>query len=497
MNELERGIDRKYAWIQIAYNLLFILFWYFANDGLAFWDDYSYLNLARQINDGFFEVTTNHFTSRVGLIYPVAWIIRWLGIDAYSITIFPFVCGLLILNLLMYHGKRYNIWIGVIGGLFLVCDYHFLQFVTHLFPEVPFAACIFLALFSYDIVNRREGDHRFLALLTALSLFVAFLIKTTVFLLVPLFLFLFFNDRLRRKKHYSYWLITVTCLLFFFVLNLFYYYETKGDAFYRLNNISMNHEASSKTFFDKPLSETLKRLTYLPLFGFMRGGFFIPLILALPAIITLKKSDWRLNDPTKLWAIATILTLASWWFMSTNWKYYSPMPIDTRHITFIIPFMLMAGVYWWTKTKTSLFKQVERLKWPFALLLLLLAIPIYKVSKSDDRNFKDLESLYQTELIGLDAQLTESQTVYTDGLLSYGYPYFYNFKEANFNYEWWVESDLAKVDIGDYLLINQPFLNERYNDFIKLEKLKAIVQERGWNLNCSGSGRLSLCKVER
>ena len=198
MNNFERKIYGRYILIQLTFNLLFLGFWYFGNQGLAFWDDYTYLNFANQINYELFEVTRNHFTSRVGLLYPVAWIIRWVGIDSLTITIFPLCSGLLVLNLLMWYGKRTQIWVGIIGGLFIICDYHFLHFATHLFPELPLAACVLIALMSYDLVNRKEGDHRFLGLLTALALFGAFLIKTSIFLLVPLFLFLFFNDKILR-----------------------------------------------------------------------------------------------------------------------------------------------------------------------------------------------------------------------------------------------------------------------------------------------------------
>ena len=492
MNALERRLYGKYGWFQLGYNLLFVAFWYLANDGLAFWDDFTYLNFANSVNYNFFEITNNHFTSRVGMIYPVAWIIRWSGIDAFTITLYPFLCGLVLLNLLMWYGKRTQVWVGLIGGLFLVCDYHVLHFTTHLFPEMPMALCLFIALLCYDVVNRKEGDHRFLALLTALSLFVAFLIKTTIILAIPLFLFLFFNDRIRRGRNGSYWLITVACLTFFMVLNLFHYYEIKGDAFYRFNNISTNHEPTVKTFFDKPWQETLKRLTYLPFLGFLKGGFFISFLLALPAIISLKKKDWRLEDPTKLWPVATFLLLASWWFMSTNWEYYSPMPTDTRHITFLIPLLILAGLHWWTDL--SLFKQVQARKWPFFLLLFLFLVPLYKINKANDRNFKDLEMLF-SEIVLVEDQEEKKAKVFTDGLLSYGYPYFYDFKKSNFKYLWISEAELKTVSVGDKLLINRPFLNERYADFINYERLKAIIQERGWVMDCEGDADLLYCSI--
>lgn len=493
MNEFERVVDKRYLIFQIWFNLLFIFFWYFSIDGLAFWDDFTYLNFANQVNYDVFEITKNHFTSRVGVIYPVAWVIRWLEINAYTVALYPLICAMVSLNLLMWYGKRTNIWVGLLGGFFVICDYHFLHFSTHLFPEMPMTVCVLIALLSYDLVNRKEGDHRFLALLTATALFVAYLIKTTVFLLIPLFLYLFFNDRLRRRKHSSYWNITIICLLFFFVLNLFHYYEVKGDAFYRFNNIAENHEASVKTFFDKPWTETLKRLTYLPFLGFLRGGFFIPLMLAIPAIVSIKKTYWRLNDASQIWVISSFMILISWWFMSTNWKYYSPMPAETRHITFVIPLLILAGLQWWTRT--SFFQYVVRKPSILLISLTLLVIPTYKMSIADSRNFRELEQVFTDEIIQRDQENEVVQTVYTDGLISYGFPYFYSFRQTNLSYKWWAEAQFDRAKLGDFLLINPAYMNPRYNDFQKLESLKAFISSRDWRLSCVDRGQVQLCEI--
>ena len=384
-------------WIQLTYNVFFIAVWFLANDGLAFWDDFTYLNFADQVNKGTFEITNNHFTSRVALIYPVAQVISLLGISPLTITIFPLLCSLIILNLFFHLGRRINIWLGILGGFVLICDYHVIIFSTHLFPEMPMALYVFLALLSYDTINRREGDHRFLALLTALALFAAYLTKTTIFLLIPLFIFLFWNDWFRRKKHHSYWLITVLTLAFFVVLNGLFYYETKGDFFFRFIKISNNHEATVKTFFDKSAVEIIKRLTYLPIKGFSRGGFFIPLIIAIPSLLSLRRSSWRLDNEKSIWPISVVFILAAWWFMSTNWKFYSPMPLDTRHITFIIPLMIIAGVNWWTDQEV--FKKYASLKWSYLVLIPFLAIPTYRILKADDRHFSDLEELFQILMV--------------------------------------------------------------------------------------------------
>jgi len=465
--------------------------WYLANDGLAFWDDYTYLKFANDVNQGRFQISTNHFTSRLGMIYPVAWLTQVFGNSAYTAALYPLICSLTLLALVFWYGNRYGHWIGVIGALMILVDYHTLTFTTHLFPEMPMVLCVFGALLCYDTVNRREGDYRLLGLLMSLLLLAAFLIKTSVFICVPFFLFLFVND-FRRGRNKPFWIISAFLIVFFFLLHGLWYQETFGDFWFRFNNISNNHEATVKTFFDKPSSDLLKRLTYLPLLGFTKGGFFIPLLFGLPALLSLKRKDWSLNDPQKLWAVAAVLIITSWWFISTNWKYYSPMPTDTRHITFVIPLLIMAGAHWWIKKDVFVKLLLSQLKW--ALVLGLLSIPFYKITKAGDRSFKPLSEIVEDQFVSNDV----SETIITDGLLSYGHPYFYDFDESEDTYVWWVEMDFESVKIGDYLLVNSGVLNTRYEEPGYLQLLRNSVMAKNLDLvEIEKKGRVSLYRISK
>ena len=479
---------RHYRTFGLIANLLFLLVWYFANDGLAFWDDFTYVNFAHQINEGTFEITQNHFTSRTAMLYPVAWTIKYLGINEFTITVFPLFCGLVILNLLLWLGHLYHHWLGILATTLFVCDYHVITFITHLFPEMPMALFIFGALVAYDRVNRKEGDHRLLGLITALCLFLAFLTKMTVILVGPLFLFLFINDYWKRYTNRSYWLITVVLLVFFVFANGFWYQELYGDFFFRFKNISNNHEATVKTFFDKDALTVVKRLTYLPLVGFSKGGFFIPLLFALPSVLGLRKGGWKLNEPERLWPLAMVFILLTWWFMSTNWKYYSPMPVDTRHITFLIPIMLLAGGVYWAKTPLIAAIRYSKVKY---LLCVLLIIPLYKVYKADSRNFKQLDRMMRNVL----TEKSEPIQVFTDGLISYGYPYFYDFQPTADQYIWFSEMEGVEPKVGDYLLVNPPYLNGRYNDFENLDNFKDLVKSKGLKIDQVSRGSVLIYRI--
>lgn len=481
---------KSYKWWWIGLNALMLVVWYFANDGLAFWDDFTYLNFADQVNKGTFEITDNHFTSRVALIYPVAWAIEQFGVNQYTLTIYPLICGLLLLNVLFWYGYNYNPWVGVLAGIWLVCDYHTITFITHLFPEMPLALMLFVALLSYDLVNRREADIRLMALLLSASLFGAFLTKTSVFILGPLFLFLFVNDYFFQYKNIQFWRLSAILVVFFFVLNGLYYVEEKGDFFYRFQNISANHEATTKTFFDKSQTTLIKRLTYLPLLGFLRGGFFIPLVLAIPAFYQLKKMDWRIKDSNKLWPIAALISIASWWFISTNWKYYSPMPVETRHITFVIPMLLMTAANYWSEN--ALFQKYFKPKLAWVILLPFLAIPTYKIALAGKQNFSEVSALMKVQFV----ENEESQRVFTDGSISYGYPYFYYFEETQDQYFYISELKGEQPKAGDYLLYNPPYLDERYNDFEHLEEFQNRISAQGFRLVPLVTDKLFLYRIE-
>lgn len=488
--------DSLYKRLLLLANLAFIAVWFFANEGLSFWDDYTYLNFANELNQGSFEIDENHFTSRIAIIYPTAWVIEYLGINQYTMVVYPLVCGLVLLNLFGWLGHRINRWIGMMGGLMILCDYHIITFSNHLFPEMPMMLLIFLVLMGYYLVLKDEAVPRMAGLLSALALFGAFLTKTTVVLVLPLLLFLFINDRIRRRNG-SFWLVFITLSVFFILLNGFWYMEVKGDFFYRFQNIANNHVATAKTFFDKDSGTILARLTYLPFLGFLRGGFFIPLLLSLPAVFMLRRPNFRLEKPESLWPVATLFLLVTFWFMSTSWRYYSPLPTETRHIAFFIPVMIMTAATFWPHQR--LFLLLNKGWVSVSLVCCLLAIPIYAVAKSGRRNFSQEQALVQEYLV----QNPEKQWVITDGLNSYGYPYFYAFQQPEDSYLWF--SELAPGQLASaaasgqaFVLLNRAYFNEEYADSDNYLKLSFDLDKLGYKLEeLSKRGEVVLYRVVR
>lgn len=469
---------KKYQLIQLIASVLMVIIWYLSNQGLLFWDDFTYLNFANQLNQGVFQITTNHFTSRIALIYPVSWAINALGINPYSIVIFHLVYYLVLLNLAFWLGHKISIWTGLIAGTLILCDYNLIFFGNHLFPEMPLTLCVFLFLMSYYLLLRNEIVPRIAAFIGALALFAAFLLKTTVVLLLPLILFLFINDR-RQKRNRAFWIVFIFLSLFFFVLNGLWYEEVKGSFFFRFKNIADNHVATPKTFFDKGWISIFKRLTYLPLLGFLKGGFFIPLLLALPAIFSLKRSNFKLEKPEHLWPVAAMFLLLSFWFMSTSYRFYSPIPTENRHIVFFIPVLIMSAAIYWPQW--SFFEWLSKNMVIKIALLGLLLIPAFAIYKSGDNNFKDMSSIIKSELVDNEA----AQLVITDGLTSYGYAYYYDLEAVDDVFLWFSEVEILDIlnsfDDSAYLLVNTANFNEDYKDRENYNKLEKQLQ--AYNIN--------------
>ena len=464
---------------QITLNLILVAVWYLSNEGLLFWDDFSYLNLAHQINDGSFQISTNHFTSRVVLIYPVSWFLDWFGINQYTIVLYPLICSIVLLNLVFWLGGKINQWAGLIGGLLIVCDYHLIYFSNHLFPELPLALCVFVFLLSYSLLLKNEIIPRFAGLVAALALFGAFLIKTTVILLIPLIIYLFINDR-KQRRNGSFWLVFGFLSIFFFVLNGFWYLEVKGHFLYRFQNIANNHVATPKTFFDKGGIELLKRLTYLPILGFLKGGFFIPLLLALPAIVKLRRKDFRITESNKFWPVASVFLLLAYWFLSTNWRFYSPIPTENRHIVFFIPVLIMTAAIHWSGW--SMFEWTRKNYLAMVFVLGLLLIPGYSIYRSDRTNFKEMTEVIKSAFVENQA----AQLVITDGLTSYGYQYFYGMSGAEDVYLWFSETETVEIlqsfDDSAYLLVNRAYFNADYDDEGNFGRFIEMLQENEINI---------------
>ena len=260
---------------------------------------------------------------------------------------------------------------------------------------------------------------------------------------------------------------------------------------YRFENIANNHVATVKTFFDKE-SLLWKRLTYLPLITFTKGGYFIPLLLALPAIIGLKRKDFNLKQADKFWPIASLILMPSYWFFSTNWRYYSPLPLETRHIAFFIPAFIMTAVTFWPQHLW--FELLKHKAVVIAVVLGFLLIPAYTIYKSGNRGFKAEQSIVQQYLV----EDKTAQTVITDGLNSYGYPYFYNFNQIEDEYLWFSEMDFSQIEVGDYVLLNEAYFNEEYNDTANFAAFKKAVAEKQWRLDLiEEKGRVKLYRIGR
>ena len=124
-------------------------------------------------------------------------------------------------------------------------------------------------------------------------------------------------------------------------------------------------------------------------------------------------------------------------------------------------------------------------------LLFLLLIPAYKIIQSGDRNFDLLDGTIRNGL----SRNEQPIRVFTDGLISYGYPYFYDFKDTDDQYIWFSEIEGVEPKEGDFLLVNPPYLNERYNDLENLELLKKQVNKRGLKLDNISRGAIELYRI--
>ncbi|NVJ47841.1 MAG: hypothetical protein HWE07_11965, partial [Cytophagia bacterium] len=125
------------------------------------------------------------------------------------------------------------------------------------------------------------------------------------------------------------------------------------------------------------------------------------------------------------------------------------------------------------------------------LLAVLLVIPVYKISKAGDRNFEELEVIFSDVLTAN----TEPAIVFTDGLLSYGYHYFYDLESSNLSFIWFSERYGVAPMAGDYLLVNPAYLNKRYNDFENLDLLKEQVEALGLRLEPISRGEVEFYRI--
>jgi hypothetical protein len=326
--------------------LLYSVYIWRTFSGYYFYDDFEYAHAAYRQLEGSFILANDTFTHRLAFIFLISCAYALFGINDFSTVLLPavsFFGTIVILFLYLRQQKPLSLYAVAITGL----NSYFLFFIDKLTPDV---LVTFLCLLAGIVAQMYRGNHPVKAgLFAGFLLFAAFLTKETSMYLWPFFGFLVVVEWLQQTTYarpfaISLLLTGVVCFACYFLL----YQVYTGDLFYRFNSIMDNHYTHPESYFDKPFSYLLIRLSYAPWQMFIESGLLVALLPGLVmAVSMIYHKRLNLHSRENFWSWFSMIFLLCFYFGSTSLRYYNPLNLLPRmYFPLLPPFAILAGLFW-------------------------------------------------------------------------------------------------------------------------------------------------------
>ncbi|MCU0446687.1 MAG: hypothetical protein MUE85_17410 [Microscillaceae bacterium] len=327
-----------FSYLNVYYGLVFGLAWGFywgAFDGYDFFgDDLSYARYAHywSINQGY--VNRDIFTHRLGFILPMAGFYALWGVNDTTTTLLPFVSYVGILSLIYRFFSPSSVWIAIYAAILVGFDFYTLLFSQKVYPDLLLAWVVWALVIS---LYHRANDWRAVGWSVGLF-FYGFLVKETIFYVLPLILFAGIYD-LKLRQNQFFWLGFVGLGVAVGVVYLGFYGYFTQDWFYRFHTIQSGHYAdATHSYFDKPWQALIPRLTYEPVLMLLNSGMMLVFLPTLPSLGRLYRLAFWDTKNWEFWLVAAFISiLGVFWLGSTSWQFYNPIGLLGRMILMLMP----------------------------------------------------------------------------------------------------------------------------------------------------------------
>ncbi|MBC8032688.1 MAG: hypothetical protein H7Y03_00975, partial [Chitinophagaceae bacterium] len=334
--------------IIIAMALCFVIISLLLTRGLELSDPALYIQNGLALAEGKYFIQPTVMSLRIGMILSLAMIIQLFGLNFHTLIILPliFSVALLFIIIRFFKGQPAS---GIAAIALFGSNTLILTQSTYIGVDLPATLFLFLAFLAIIKAQMNPGENTiYHAFFTGTGLVCSFLFKELIIFAIPALLFFLLRD-IKKRRNFRFWLLTVGICIFFISLYFMYYQITTGDFMYRLHVIEQEHNISRFSFYERSKTELLKRITYQPLvYILLSKNFIIPFLLCI-GYFTLNQNIRRIFSPvskTDYVAIYFLITLGTYWWGSTSFNTYNPLPTDGRMwLVLIPPMIILAASY--------------------------------------------------------------------------------------------------------------------------------------------------------
>lgn len=283
------------------------------------------------------------FDHRLSILYPTVLFYKIFGVNVYSSHFILLISAIIILVVVWKSCPDISskLW----GIVVCSTSFVFLQYSVQFSPDLIVSAFMALALLLF--IEKNPSQYIWNSIGVVLSLGIAFTAKLNVYWIIPVLIYYGFQEwkvsgakerEVLLKRFY-----TPLFVLGLIVLGLYflYCYSQWGDIFARFKVIdSYDHKVwgwKSITF-----RSLIRRLTTGPI-RMLRDYYPFVVLFSLIPFGFIPIQSFHLK--TKTWIYYGVTCFLFFWFGSTSFSHYQPMPLQPRLTSPIIPaYAIVSGI---------------------------------------------------------------------------------------------------------------------------------------------------------
>lgn len=351
--------------------VLYVLLWLVYPQEFIASDPWLYSTRAFEISRGFQFGDGHVFDHRLGVTIPVAVSYAVLGVGITTTNMWPLCAALLIIV---------TVWVALptasskmTGAVICLTSIPLFKSSLALYPDGIAAA--FMALSSLLLFERKRliqaNNASLLVTSGAVSLlFVAFLAKESAYWVLPLWIYAALTDMKSSERALlmrQFYLPLIATGTFLGVAYLGFCYTIWGDPLARFKSVQSLTGQHLWSWEDATIRDYIKRLTIAPIRLLTSQYSAHMLFFALCGFVIAPPS-------IRQWRYYTACCILFYWFGSTSFTRYEPMPLMERMTLPALPGIYILGAFVITRLASYLSTFSRRLQHAGAVLPLLLVV---------------------------------------------------------------------------------------------------------------------------
>lgn len=318
------------------------------------------------------------FVQRVGVSLPVAIVYAIFGVNILTTNVWPLCAALIVLV---------TVWAALpdeksrIFGVFLcLTSVPLFDGATALYPDLiatAFMALSSLILFSRNAFISCRGRWMVMPAVGVAVLFLAFLAKESAYWVLPLWIIAFVSDMRGENRRFllrRFYLPVFVAGVLLIGAYLAFCAAVWGDPLIRVKTVQSYTGRHLWSWGNVPLRELVMRVTVSPfaLFLVQYDAICIAAVLALFVL------------PRRLvsWALYTVCCVGFFWFGSTSFTAYEPMPLSQRMTLPALPGLYVLSAYFLSRLEIPSPRRAVRHLLPAVMILGAVGFPFLHYAAS-------------------------------------------------------------------------------------------------------------------